>query len=178
MSTARPNASHQEIKAKVGEISSLSAQMDMNLCILLSALLQVELPFSYAIMNTVTGHKVRRDIVMSVSRIALSSYDDVKKVERILRRSANATKVRNKILHATIGPHSETDGALALSRFAPNLGPALMHYEVLSVRDLDRVIRQITDLNEDTFTLAGELMTAKRQSWPGTQFRPSPPQEE
>jgi hypothetical protein len=164
------------LNAEIGAITSAWAQLELNLAVLLSAVLDVELVFAIVLMATVSGFKVRRDIIVNTARVAFLPTK-IKEVERIIRRVARAAGRRNAIVHSLLGVHPETPDRLMVMMTSSDLRPALIWYERYALSDLKRVTVQINTLSRDLFDLSARLRRARRQTLHGTPRRGSRPRK-
>jgi hypothetical protein len=160
----------KELTAEIGAITGAWANLEHNLALLLAVILNVEIPFGMSILASVSGFKVRRDLILNAARLAFYPTR-IKEVERIVRRVARAASKRNSLAHGVLTSHPEHPDRLLVMEVSPELRPALMYYQLYRLADLKAVTAQIDAVSHDAFGLATKLRKARRQTLHGTPRR-------
>ena len=114
MARSEPQESQTELYTKITELSGAWSNLDLNMCMIFAAIIRVEPQTAITILNTLSGAKLRRDIIQNVANLILSDQKDRKSVERILKRHARTAKVRNTIFHSIIGFNPDAGGSVIL----------------------------------------------------------------
>ena len=178
MAKSEPLESQTELYAKIAKLSGVWSELELNMCMLFAAIIRVEPQTAITILNTLSGTKLRRDIIQNVANLILSDLKDKKSVEKILKRHARAAKVRNTIFHSVIAFNPDAGDSVTLVATVPTGRAALMTSFTIKMRDLNRFEKQFRGLAKDVYDLTDNLRGAPHVTLHGTPFREPPPQGE
>lgn len=141
---------HHEIANILSIIISRWADLEVQMCKILSALLNGDPAATMAVFYTVSANKVRRDILLNVSRVKLKNHpDELRKMEKLARRIQRAAKKRNDLMHSVWTVQLST-GDANIFRF--NDPPGFFSNETITLDYLRRTAQQLKALSEDLIT--------------------------
>lgn len=127
----------------IGLIMAEFAAMEHGMMMVLSCLLGCGWEKTGALFAAVESARSRREMVAEVGRIALKNHpDELRRLERLVKRSAKATSKRNTYAHALWSVGKGGDTGIQNSLGAPGSTP-------VRIKDLKRIPTDLGSLSND-----------------------------
>ena len=141
--------------------------------LLLSAVLRVKIAQATVILGTLMANKLKRDLIYNCALVSLSSEAQIKKIERIIRRTAKVASKRNFLAHGMAMYHQKFPDRVTVQGVSADQEPALSHYVAFSHGELRQIRETTSAISGDTQKLCPIIWRARRQSLPQTPMQKS-----
>jgi hypothetical protein len=161
------------LNAEIAFIHTAWANLETHLAHLLSSILRIKIAQAVVILGTLMANKPKRDLIYNSALISLQSEQQIKKIERTMRRTAKVASKRNFLAHGMAMYHQKYPMMITVYGISADQEPALSHYLAYSQSELIKIRDTINAISEHIGELCPVIWRARRKPLPQTPMQKS-----